>query len=229
MENIEQLAFVLHSRPYREHQQIVELLTENFGKISAVAYSGKTLKSSKKALLQPFSPINVLLKGKSNLKNLSRVEISANSYSLKGEHLYSGFYLNELLVKLMGELDGCPNLFYHYQQSLHALSQQLPIEPILRKFEIELLDELGFSLDFTPVFDADVDYFYYIAEQGFIPCVEKLNTTTFKKSHLEAIAQADLSDKEVLKSYKLLMRQVLHILLGGKPLNSRKLFTKHQL
>ena len=225
MEPIEQLAFVLHSRPYREHQYIVELLTEHDGKVSAIVYSGKTNKSNKKGLLQPFSPLNVVLKGKGNLKNLSRIELADKSYQLKGEHLYSGFYLNELLVRLLGELIACPSLFHDYRMSLSSLAEKLSIEPILRKFELDLLAELGFSLDFSTVFELDADSFYFIPEQGFIPCIEKLNLPVFSKEHIQAIAQFDFSDPNVLRSNKSLMRQVFNNLLDGKPLNSRNLFT----
>jgi len=228
MEYIEQLAFVLHSRPYREHQQIIELLTKDEGKVSAIVYSGKTNKSNKKGLLQPFCPLNVLLKGKSQLKNLSRIEVSEKSYLLKGNHLYSGFYLNELLVKLLGEMNACPDLFNNYQVSLSLLSEKQPIEPILRKFELDLLDELGFSLDFSPVFEHVAKSFYYIPEEGFIPNIEKLRLPLFKKEHLQAIAHKDIKSAEVLHSNKLLMRHIFNGLLDGKPLNSRKLFTKQK-
>jgi DNA repair protein RecO (recombination protein O) len=229
MEFREQSAFVLHSRPYRDHKQIVELLTEHEGKVSAIVYSGKTNKSNKKGLIQPFNPLNVVLKGNSSLRNLSRIEISEKSYSLKGEHLYSGFYLNELLVRLLGESIACPILFHHYRLSLSALSEKKPIEPILRKFELDLLDELGFSLDFSSVFETNSQSFYYITEQGFISAEEKLNLPLFNRTDLLAIAEQELGDSGVLHANKILMRQVMNGLLGGKPLNSRKLFVKHSI
>jgi len=227
-EVIEQNAFVLHSRPYREHQLIVDLLTQEYGKVSAVVYSGKTNKSNKKGLLQPFGRLNVVLKGNNNLKNLSRIEASKKSFILKGEHLYSGFYLNELLIKLLGELIPCPDLFQQYQACLQALTSTQEIEPILREFELNLLAELGFSLDFAPVFEQDSEFFYFIAEQGFIPAVEKLNLPLYDKTHLEAIAEKVIATENILKTNKILIRQVFNHLLGGRPLNSRKLFIKNK-
>lgn len=229
MEFIEQSAFVLHSRPYRDHKQIVELLTEHEGKVSAIVYSGKTNKSNKKGLIQPFNPLHVVLKGNGNLRNLSRIEVSEKSYALKGEHLYSGFYLNELLVRLLGESIACPILFDHYRLSLFELSEKKSIEPILRKFEVDLLDELGFSLDFSPIYENNAQGFYYISEQGFVPAEEKLNLPLFNRAHLQAIVEQDLSNSTVLHCNKILMRQVINGLLGGKPLNSRKLFVKQTI
>jgi DNA repair protein RecO (recombination protein O) len=74
MEEFEQSAFLLHSRPYRENQILLEFLTSHQGKISAISYLGNSLKSNKKALLQPFSPLKIVLKGKGNLRYLQRVE-----------------------------------------------------------------------------------------------------------------------------------------------------------
>ncbi len=226
MEFTEQAAFLLHSRPYRENQVIVELLTENEGKVSAIGYVGKTQKSNKKGLLQPFLPLTVLLKGKANLKNLSRVEACQKSYALSGNFLYSGFYLNELLVRLLGEHISCQSLYLQYQNSIAALAKQEPIEQVLRQFETVLLEELGMCFDFSPVFESDQSHFYYLPEQGFIPALAKLNSPRYQREHIQEIALQAFSSSDVLRSYKILMRQVINHLLAGQPLNSRKLFNK---
>lgn len=226
MEYIEQEAFILHSRPFKDNQLIVDLLTEHDGKVSAVVYTGKTLKTNKKGLLQPFLPLKVLLKGKGQLKNLSRIESYKKSFPLVGNFVFCGFYLNELMIRLLGEHVECSDLFHQYTQSLQALADQKSQEYTLRQFEIALLDELGQSFDFSPVFDSEEPYFYYILEQGFIPVFERLSLPQYSTSHLKLIAQQNFEDVETLKTFKLLMRQVINNLLGGKPLNSRKLFTR---
>lgn len=220
----EQSAYLLHSRPYQEHQLIVELLTENEGKVSAIVYPGKTQKSNKKALLQPFLPLKVTLKGNSNLKYLSRIESIEKSFGLKGNYLYSGFYVNEMLVRLLGKDIACNDLFLQYHQCLSQLSVGESIENTLRQFELCLLDELGLCFDFSPVFESEANSFYYLAEQGFVPAFDKMALPCYSRLHLQAIAQQELYEKSVRQSYKVLMRQVFSHLLGNKPLNSRKLF-----
>ena len=226
MKELEQNAFLLHSRPYRDNRIIAEFLTEFNGKVSAVVYLITSKKSNKKALLQPFSPLIIVLKGQGNLKTLNRIEASDKSFLLTGEHLYSGFYLNELQVRLLGEHIPYEALFLLYKNSLIQLSQQRPIEPILRHFETTLLEELGLTVDFSIVFEEAYDEFYYIVEQGFIAVTSLLNLPRYQREHLLAIAENDLTKHEVMNAYKKLMRQVLTHLLGGKPLNSRKLFMK---
>jgi DNA repair protein RecO (recombination protein O) len=237
---VEQKAFVLHVRPYRENQQLVELLTEHDGKVSALVYVGQSKRSIKKALLQPFLPLNVAFKENTkqnnNLKMLTRVEANSKSYPLTKNSLYSAFYLNELLVRLLSDDIICETLFSQYQFTIDALSQGLAIAPQLRAFELCLLDELGLSLDFTPVFEENGEHvagFYYVAEQGFIPAyhyaIKNITTPWFNTLHLQAIAEQnyDRNKSELAgidQTFKLLMRQIFYHLLEGKPLNSRKLF-----
>jgi DNA repair protein RecO (recombination protein O) len=241
---VEQKAFVLHVRPYQENQQLVELLTEHYGKVSALVYVGQSKRSIKKALLQPFLPLNVAFKEHgshtSSLRMLTRVDANSKSYLLTKNSLYSAFYLNELLVRLITDDIICETLFSQYQSTLFSLSQGAAIAPQLRAFELTLLDELGLSLDFTPVFEdngENVVGFYYIAEQGFIPAyhyaINTITTPWFNTSHLQAIAKQDYEPKQpelkgVEKTFKLLMRQIINHLLEGKPLNSRKLFAMNK-
>ncbi len=225
MEEVEQKAYLLHSRPYRDNKVIAEFLTEFHGKVSAVAYISSSIKSAKKALLQPFTPLTIVLKGQGNLKTLARIENHARSFLLTGDHLYSGFYLNELQVRLLGELIPADALYRAYHHSLQRLNSKEAIEPILRDFENILLDELGLTIDYSPVFEQNYHYFRYLPEQGFQP-VDDLGAHGYPREHLELIAQQIWSDNAVKQTYKLLMRQVFEHLLGGQPLNSRKLFTR---
>ncbi|MBA6289837.1 DNA repair protein RecO [Colwellia sp. MB3u-4] len=221
-----QSAFVLHSRPYRENQLLIDLLTEHDGKLAALSYVGHSTKSSRKALLQPFLPIKVTLKGQYNLKSLIRVEPIGKSFLLKKNALFSAFYINELLVKLLGDNIACEALFQQYKMSLEALAQASNIEICLREFELMLMDELGLSFDFSLVFEHSAEGFYYLPDEGFIPAYTKLKQPCYNRWHLQAIAERDLSTPEVLNTFKALMRQVINHLLDGVPLNSRKLFSK---
>ncbi len=236
---IEERAFVLHTRSFQENQLLVELLTENSGKVSALVYVGQSKRSIKKGMLQPFLPLRLTFKGQdTGLKRITSVEASTKSYALSKNSLYSAFYINELLVRLLNNEIMCESLFADYQSTLSSLSQDLPIAPQLRRFELSLLDELGLSFDFSPVFDENSDSgagFYYLAEQGFMPAykfaVNNITTPYFNTQHLQAIAKHVHHDKLLLntqaeQTFKLLMRDVINHLLDGKPLNSRKLFKK---
>ncbi|MEW6991415.1 DNA repair protein RecO [Colwelliaceae bacterium 6441] len=225
----EQNAYLLHSRPFRDNQIIAEFITEFNGKISALVYvSSSALKSKKKALLQPFTPLTIVLKGQNNLKILNRIEVNGKSFLLMSEHLYSGFYLNELQNRLLAEHIPYERLYILYQQSLIELSQQRPIEPILRQFENTLLEELGLTIDYSIVYEQNEPQFYYIPEQGFIAATSDISQPLYPKEHLLAINDENFCQAEVALTYKRLMRQIINHLLGGKPLNSRQLFKKRK-
>lgn len=226
MQETTQLAFVLHTRPYREKQVLIDLLTENEGKISAISYIGHSTKSSRKALLQPFLPINITLKGQHALRNLIRVEPAGKSIRLTKTALFSAFYINELLVKLLPENTQSIELFQQYYNSLNALLNEDDIEVTLRQCELVLLAELGISFDFSLVFEHTASGFYYLPEDGFLPAYTVLKQQCYNRLHLQAIANKNFSNPDVLVTFKMLMRQVITHLLDGVPLNSRKLFTK---
>lgn len=229
---IEQNAFVLHTRPYKENQQLVDLLTEHDGKVTASVYVGQSKRSIKKGLIQPFLPIKLMLKAHGNFQNIKHIDAIGKSFTLLKNSLFSAFYINELLIRLLTEQVPCQPLFSQYQVTLTALANGKAIAPQLREFEQILLAELGLSFDFTPIFEHDVNYFYYIAEHGFVPVYEVSPKSTiqyFDKAHLQEIAQSNAyncSDvtAQAAITFKLLMRQVINQLLGNKPLNSRKLF-----
>ncbi|MGJ8691955.1 MAG: DNA repair protein RecO [Thalassotalea sp.] len=222
----QQAAFLLHSRPFKENQLLLDLLTEHDGKVSALIYSGNSVKSNKKAILQPFSPLLIAYKGQSSLKKMTLVEADGKSFQFRGNYLYSAFYLNELLVRLLGDAIPCPELFHHFKLSLQALNEQEPIEVVLRHFEMTLLEELGLTIDFTCLDYESMPYVNYIAEQGFVAAINNSVKPCYDKQHLLAIAEQKLLSKEELFTFKLLMRQIMAPLLGNKPLNSRKFFTQ---
>ncbi len=238
---VEQYAFVLHTRPYRDNQLIVDLLTEGEGKVSALVYVGQSKRSIKKGLLQPFFPLRVILKGSSNLKYIHAIDSFSKSYRLIKNSLFSAFYVNELLIRLLTEHIPCQTLFNQYQKTIAALADEMnPIAPELRIFEAALLAELGVSFDFSPIDEYQVVHFHYVVEEGFVPIFDigseldtshtkTYNNIIFQAEHLKAIANSQLNGLTTLtpaaeQTFKLLMREVINNLLGNKPLNSRKLF-----
>lgn len=227
--NTRQAAFVLHSRPYRENSSLLTLLTEKDGVQGTIIFSGNSLKSSKKALMQPFLPLTVILSGQGCLKKVQLIEARAKSYLLSGQHLYSGFYLNELMVRLLPENIPCDELFAHYASLLEVLNAKGAIEASLRSFELTLLEELGQSLDFFAAIDTEHEYWGFHPQLGLVPGEQLAKTVNlYPKSLLLALAHRDFSDLRHRQLAKHFMRDVFSPLLGDKPLKSRKLFNKSE-
>jgi DNA repair protein RecO (recombination protein O) len=226
-----QPAYVLHTRPYRDTSMLVDFITPQFGRITAVARGVRSRKTLKRNLLNPFTRLIISFQGKTDLKLLTHFEAEGVHFSLVAKYLFSGFYLNELLVRLLPEHDSHPATYGLYEKSLQALTAQKDLEPILRDFELQLLAELGYGIDFTS--DAQSGAFiakdlnYCLDTQaGFYPApAETPLNRQFSGQHIYAIAQRELSDADVKHSAKRITRALLKPLLGNKPLMSRELFS----
>ena len=97
----EQPGYVLHSYPYQETSLIVEIFTREFGRVGMVAKGAKRPHSPLRSVLMPFHALTLDWSGKSELKTLRTAEWRGAFRLLKGRALICGFYLNELLLKLL--------------------------------------------------------------------------------------------------------------------------------
>lgn len=226
-----QPALVLHSRAYRETSFIVELFTQDYGRIPVVARGVRSRKTWQ-GLLQPFVPALISWSGKDELMALKDVEANGAPYWLTGRRLLSGFYLNELLMRLVHRHDPHPGLFHYYQTALHNLQTLANEEYALRLFEKQLLDELGYGLawqqDTLTSEPIQADKFYqFNPEQGLLALDDNADypvaANKFTGRTLLAIANESLTEAD-LADAKRLMRLALASLLGDKPLKTRELF-----
>lgn len=230
-----QPAYVLHTRSYRDTSLLVELLTRDHGRVSVVAKGAKPSARKKRVInLQVFSPILVSWMGRSNLKTLTQREMTAATPTLIGERLYSGLYVNELLVRVLQHEDPHPRLFDLYHQVLLTLASQQPVDITLRHFELSLLEELGYGINCAteaeqgnPV--CEEQNYYYLNEVGLVSSAtrEYKHLPIYRGKDLKRIAEGNYT-KEVRACAKLLMRQALAPLIGDKPLNSRLLFARQK-
>jgi DNA repair protein RecO (recombination protein O) len=144
-----QPAFVLHSYPYKETSLIVDMLTRDYGRVALIAKGAKRPHSQLRGVLQTFQPLSASWSGKNELRTLTDAEWVGGMLPLEKTALLCGFYLNELLVKLLARDDAHPALFRHYVSTLNQLAHNEPAPIVLRKFERALLKETGVAADFT--------------------------------------------------------------------------------
>ncbi len=230
-----QPAYILHSRPYRDSSVLLEVLTAEYGRISLVARGARRRSrgGSGGALLQPFIPLLLSFSGRTDLKNLIATEAAGGRSPCVGERMFSGLYLNELLVRLLHRHDPHPQLFAAYGATLEALAQGDEIDDILRRFEFALLAELGYG------FELDLDgssgeavlpeaWYHYHPDHGLVArgAVADPAQPAFRGADLLAIAANDFSGAARLTA-KRLLRLVLAQQLGDAPLRSRELFRAH--
>lgn len=230
--------FLLHARPFRDTSLIGEFFLRRQGRVSILfKHLKKEGKQGAKArLLQPFSPLVLTFDGHNELKVGRLLEPAGASIFLTGTALFSGLYLNELLVRLLHREESLPELFDYYRNALIDLQDGGTDIP-LRRFEQQLLRELGYEL----VLDQDVagseiqadTWYRYEADAGLLPlgdlpAAPALQRQCFRGTHLLEIHRQQYEDTEVRNAAKRLSRLALAPHLGDKPLKSRELFAAFQ-
>ncbi len=233
IENL-QRGFVLHRKAYSETSLLVDLFTEKNGRLSVLAKGARSKRSALKSVLQPFTPLLLNWSGRGGLKTLIKAEPAAIALPLQQTALYSGFYVNELISRVLEQETAYPQLFQDYLRCLTELAT-LPcsVEPALRYFEFQLLQTLGYGVDFCHCagsgekVEAEMTY-RYRAEQGFIASLIKDNLTFYGRDLL-AFERREFHQADVLQAAKRFTRIALKPYLGNKPLKSRELFSQHFL
>ncbi len=225
-----QPAFVLHRRAYRESSLLLDLLTRDFGRIGAVARGARGSGRNHGLCCQPLTALLVSWSGRGELKTLTAAERGGNGVEIGGERLYSALYVNEVLVRLLPQHDPHPRLFDAYAQLLAEFPDAPDLEVPLREFELLLLKELGYGIEF----DRDAasgtvlepaTHYIYLPDQGFSSAAAGAGHA-YPGWVLEAIGRADFSDPLTRRHAKQLVRDAFAALLGERPLRSRELFLR---
>ncbi len=224
-------AFVLHTRKYRDTSLIVDFFTRDLGRVSAVARGARGRKPRFQVSLQPFTPLLIAFYGRQELKTLRLVDSYAPPVRLVGNRVYLGLYVNELLTRLLGKFEQMQDLYHDYETLLVDLGTDVDEEPMLRKFEIALLRELGYGISFdvdavdSQPIEADAKY-RFVADQGFIRADSHPASRTVSGSHLLRIQEGNYDDPATRKAAKQVTRTAINALLGDRKLKSRELFKR---
>ncbi|QIC75726.1 MULTISPECIES: DNA repair protein RecO [Acinetobacter] len=223
--------YLIHHRKYRERSHIVHLFTQEYGRIDGIL---------RQTPPPQYQPISLQASGKSELKNFTKLEIINQPVFFFGDAFFSGFYLNEILLRLCPLEVEMPETFLQYATTLQQL-QQLSSHPqpnsflrqILRQFEHVLLQELGYAIDFEV--DANqqpigaMQQYQFLLNEGFMP------TAQASRSSLSGAQILSMRDHEKgrdfnpkqLQLLSKLYRQMISSLLGDRPLKSRQLWIQN--
>ena len=212
------LAYVLHSRPYRETSALLELLTVDAGRIGAVARGARGAKSRLRGSLQPFALLDVGLTGRGELKTLTHADLESPPPVLAAERVLFGWYLNELVLKLLAREDPHPRLFAAYACAIEALRGDAA-ESALRQFEWALLHEIGLGLAELPA--GEGGHWAWQAGGAWRPAEDGRGVA---RSTLAALANPALSlDAQQRREARRLLKPMLDHALGGRRLASSQL------
>ena len=223
--------YLIHHRKYRERSHIVHLFTQEHGRVDGIL---------RQTPPPQYQPICLQASGKSELKNFTKLEIVNQPVFFFGDAFFSGFYLNEVVLRLCPAEVEMPQTFVLYHQTLQQLQllaqQENPnlfLRQILRQFEHALLEELGYALDFTT--DAQqqdiqaAQHYLFQLNDGFIPTVQQSRATLTGEQILSMRDYEKGRDfnREQLQLLAQLYRQMISSLLGDRPLKSRQLWIQN--
>ena len=230
-----QVGYVLHLHPYSETSLVVDVFSRNHGRVPLLARGARRPRSAVRGMLMSFQPLELGWFGGGEVKTLARAEWLGGMPLLAGRCLLLGYYLNELLLKMLPREDAHPVLFDAYAEALAALAAGSADAPELRRFEKTLLRELGYGL----TLDIDVDSgrplepqrsYAFVIERGPVARVGAGDTAAgdeavaYAGKTLLDMAADDYSDPRTRVESRRLMRQLIAHYLGGKTLQSRRVF-----
>lgn len=224
----DQPAFVLHSYPYKETSLIINVFSREHGRVALIAKGAKRPHSKLRGVLQTFQPLSIGWSGKSEVRTLTAAEWVGGLLPLEKDALLCGFYLNELLMKMLARDDPHPALFDHYVATLNELAHGEPAAIALRKFELALLKETGVASRLTVASNGealDPEAIYVLdPERG--PRLAHPSDDHWPKVSGKTLAdmeREDYTDSATQNQSKYLMRFLLAHHLGGLQLNTRQI------
>lgn len=216
---------MLHRRPYRETSEIVDLFTADHGRVAAVARGSR--RGRRRSPLEPFQPLHVSWTGRGEMVTLTGAEARGPVLQASGRRLLSMFYVNELILRLTERQDPHPEVFVAYEETVSDLDRAPDEAPVLRRFERDLLEALGYGL----LLDRDVDGREVTAESVYAYRLEEGPRKVAAAEHfpivvsgetLLAIHSGRFEDRTQLREARLLLTAAVDHYLGGRPLKTRQ-------
>jgi len=218
--------YVLHTYPYMETSLIVEAFSRRFGRIPLLARGARRPRSAMRGVLLSFHPLQLSWSGAAELANLRGAEWSGALQPLSGRGLMCGFYLNELLLRLLPREDPHEALFDVYGECLKLLSAGGEQGAVLRSFEKRLLAELGYAplLERDAASGAPIDpqrRYAYEPDRGPMPLQGSSPEPGVSGRTLLDLAADDYTRAETREEARGLMRMLIGQRLHGQVLHTR--------
>lgn len=224
-----QPAWILHRRAYRDTSLLLDCFTRYNGRLPVVARGGRKRKG---LVLDPFRPMLIALAGRGEVKTLRSAEPADIAAPMQGDALTCGLYVNELLVRLLPQSEAHEVLFAEYGKVVEALASATTAREqqiCLRVFERKLLADAGYALQLTHEAETEraiepAAYYQYHHDLGprFAGDVE--GSGLVSGAVLLALARGQFDSDHQLRGARNFMRAAVDHRLGGRPLNSRRLW-----
>ena len=232
-------AFLLHSYPWKETSLVIEAFSRAHGRVALVARGARRPRSALRGVLMAFQPLRLSWSGGGEVHSLVGAEWVGGQPALAGTALMSGFYLNELILRLLPRDDPHEALFDAYAACLarlatpEASAANAVQSALLRGFERRFLAELGYAVllerdagSGEPI-DPGADY-VYLPERGPVPAGSAPGDLRVRGRTLLDMAADDYTRGETRDEARVLMRALIALRLGPQPLHTRNVMMELQ-
>jgi DNA repair protein RecO (recombination protein O) len=225
--------FVLHAYPYKETSLIVEAFTRRHGRIGLLARGARRPRSAMRGVLLAFHPLRLTWSASAELGTLLSVEWGGGQKTLSGIALMCGFYLNELLMRLLPRDDPHESLFDAYLAALARLAGGEPQPAVLRGFELRMLAELGYApvLDREAASGAPIEpakHYAYEPDRGPVETRRGEGESVISGRTLLDMAADNYENTQTREQARRLMRALIADRLGGQQLHTRAVLAELQ-
>jgi DNA repair protein RecO (recombination protein O) len=223
-------SYILHRRDYSESSLILDVFSREHGRLNLIAKGAKRNKKQQGVNHNLYQKYHISWVAKSELGTLIDIEQCSLANTLTAEVMMTGFYMNEIMLRLLHKHESHPELFDSYDAAIHQLQNNEPEQIVLRYYEKVLLQSLGYGV----ILDHDVqtgerlvaekDYYYTF---DFGPSLTSGNSKSDINISGKTLLELDtetLTDKKNINEAKTLLRMILNQYLGEKPLASRELY-----
>lgn len=228
-------AFVLHSYAYKESSLIVEAFTRHRGRVGLLARGARRPRSAIRGTLLAFHPLRLSWSAAGELGTLTTAEWAGGQPALSGMALMCGFYLNELLLRLLPREDAHEALFDAYAEAVARLGAGDEPSALLRAFELRMLRELGYA----PPLDRDAGSgtpvqagarYAYLPERGPLALTgaDAEEDFTVSGQTLLDMSREDFSRQETRDEARRLIRRLIAARLAGQTLHTSDMLRELQ-
>ena len=217
-------AYVLHARPWRETSLLLEVLTLEHGRLALAAKGARRPGSQLRPVLLTFQPLVLGWSGAGEVRTLTRAEWAGGVPLPRGRALWCGYYLNELVLRLLAREDPHREVFLAYDTAVRALARGEALSPVLRRFELAVLAALGYGLDWP---QAAAGRYRFEPRAGLVLLAEgetaRSGEAILSAETLEDVRAGRWSRPETLAEVRALTRRLIDHALDGQELQARRM------
>ena len=224
-----ELGFILHAWDWSETSLLLDVLTVRYGRVVLVARGARRASSQYRGLLTAFCPLRFSWSGAKEAKMLTRAEWQGTMVPLTGEALLSGFYVNELVLKLTAREERHPGLFEAYVAVIHdlALGERDKMNQALRRFEMAILKAAGWA----PTVSEEGGYACFVVRHGEIVGLQhkdQLQTgeSAWEPKYVHAWLSGDMAKPTTQRVARDMLRALIEYHLDGRHIHSRRILAE---